>query len=85
MNENSFLVLADDVADALYKVLSLARRYSQETVLYVDANRKAALYHTDWGQKKVELGYFREVSELDAKAQDSYTLSDGRYYITRSY
>ena len=69
--ENSFLVLAAG-RYVFSEVMSLARAYGQESILYVDSDRAATLYFLD-DRAPVGLGLYREVSEQAALQQDAYT------------
>lgn len=83
-NESNFIVLSDDGSREFELVLSLARRYGQQSVLHVDANRGATLVYvnTDLNRpvQRVPLGRFKQVSEHDAKRASGFTEVDGRYY-----
>lgn len=85
--EISFLVLTpDDRAESL--VLRLARRYGQESVLHVDANRYAALLflHPDVGGPDVSsvsgVGFWRSAAQAEAESLEAYTRDGADYYIT---
>lgn len=83
--EANFIVLSDDGSREFELVLSLARRYGQQSVLHVDANRGATLVytHTDLtrGSQRVPLGQYKRVSEYDAKRASGYTELNGNYYV----
>jgi hypothetical protein len=73
--ENSFVVYAepDDI-------LTLAKRYGQESVLAVDSARLATLIYVDSG-KHEPLGVFGQIDADYAKTLDAWTLTpDGTYY-----
>lgn len=85
--EISFLVLTpdDNAQAACYR---LARRYGQESVLSVDANRYAALVFLtpDMGGADVAsvsgVGYWRSAAAAEAEALDNYTRDGADFYIT---
>lgn len=85
-HETAYLVLIEDAADE-HNALRLARRYGQESALYVDANRAVSLYtlRPEVGGPDIDgtesLGMWAAVHESVAKAQDAYTYSDGTYYV----
>lgn len=81
--EQSYVVVSpsDAVSDLINK---FAGRCKQESILLVDSNRHASLLYLDNG-KTVGLGRLTEVTESEAKQCDAYTLSNGRYYITKEY
>ena len=68
---------------ALSLLVQLATRYGQDTVLYVDSNRQAALYApvSGWMLRHVkELGPWREIRRCEAERYGAFTLSDDRYF-----
>lgn len=85
-HEIAYIVLIQDAADE-HNALRLARRYGQESALYVDANRAVSLYtlRPEIGGPDIDdseaLGMWAAVPEAVAKAQQAYTYSDGHYYI----
>lgn len=84
--ETAYLVLIHDTGEE-HAALRLARRYGQESALYVDANRAATLMilRPEVGGPDVDdtenLGMWAEVPEAVAKAQGAYTRSEGRYFL----
>lgn len=74
--------------DDFAELLSLARRYGQESILHVSSQRHAALIHVAayWetgGCEGVQgLGLWRQVSQPDAHSRDAYTYDpgEGAYY-----
>lgn len=85
--EISFLVLTPDSnAEAL--ATRLARRYGQESVLAVDANRAAALLflRPDVGGEDIAsiepIGYWRSAAQAEAESLDAFTRDGSDYYIT---
>jgi hypothetical protein len=62
----------------------LARRWGQESWLYVDANRLASLHFCD-ERPTLILGQWWNAAPLEAKAKDAYSYlpDDGQYYIVR--
>jgi hypothetical protein len=84
--ERSFLVFLPAVNQdyVLSMLIGLARRWGQESVLYVDSNRESCLLYSD-GRPALELGRWQTVDAIDAKVEESYTYSPDQdaYYITR--
>lgn len=85
--ETSFLVLTpDDNAESA--VTRLARRYGQESVLHVDANRYAVLLFLtpDMGGPDVAsisgVGFWRSAAQSEAESLEAYTRDGTDYYIT---
>lgn len=87
--ERAFLVLAPDTATE-ENIFRLARRYGQESVLLVDANRYATLafLNPDVGGPAVKelkgIGFWREVTREEAGLQAGFTYADGRYFTTKA-
>lgn len=83
--EVSYIVLIPEPGDE-HNALRLARRYGQESALYVDANRHAtllALNAEDGGpdiKEQVGLGQWSPVSKAYALHLDAYTLDGDQYY-----
>lgn len=83
--EVSYIVLIPHPGDE-HTALRLARRYGQESALYVDANRHAVLFalnREDGGvdiKEQVGLGQWQLVSKAYALAQDGYTRDGEDYY-----
>lgn len=66
-------------------VMSYARLFGQESILYIHKNRDAALHFTDdslaYGSQY--LGRLKAVHESTAKRHDGYTrTNNGAYYVT---
>lgn len=91
VRETSFLVElpGSDERGVFDQLLALGRRYGQEGVLFVDANRRAAVWLTDPAVRTdhsrqqcfVLSGRFQQVTEADAMQRDSWTQDEeGRYY-----
>lgn len=59
------------------EVISLARLYSQESVLIVDTMNNARLLFCD-NNKTIDLGKFQAVDNIEGL--DAYTTIDGRHY-----
>lgn len=60
--------------------LSVARDHGQESILFLDNQRNGWLiYCAD--ERRELLGEFHEVSQSVAISRDSYTISDGRYFV----
>lgn len=82
-DETAFLVL-DPSGDMLRAyVQNLARLYEQESILFVDANSRAALYSSE-GAKLAELGTWREVPASVAASLDAVTEFQGRYWSAQA-
>lgn len=85
--EIAFLVLAPD-DNALAACYRLARRYGQESVLHVDANRYAALVFLtpDVGGPDIAsvsgVGFWRSALQEEAESLPSFTRDGADYYIT---
>ncbi len=80
-NQEPVFVL-QDVADNLKTVRKIARWNGQESILLIDANRRARLETVD-GDLIGALGQFCEITETESKQVDAWTLCDGRYFSTR--
>lgn len=72
-------------------ILTLARRYGQESVLQVDFNRFAMLLFLNPGNGGPNVkdfkgvGYWREITADDAANEDNFTQDGDKYYSTRQY
>ena len=79
--ERSYLVI--DQGDAFVRVLDLAAKADQDTILVVDENRESQLYFIK-SSKTEYLGEFKCVPETEARQVDSYTFDSerGAYYVT---
>lgn len=79
--EAAFVVLVPD-EERERQIMSLARAYGQESVLYVDANRKAYLRLLESGEE-VPIGSWRAIPKAQAKAASAYThdVTAGAYYV----
>lgn len=88
-SEVSYIVLVPTTGDE-QNAVRLARRYGQESVLLVDANRYASLIYLNEGEGGISIkeikgiGFWRETTESDATAGDAYTRDGDRYYTTRA-
>lgn len=84
--EHSFLVFLppDHAAYTLTMLRQLGKRWGQESVLHVDANRGAELLYTD-GRGPIDLGQWQTVSATEAANADGYTYSPDTesYYLAR--
>lgn len=82
IEEDSFLVLCDPIADAyeLGMLMSLARRYGQESIMLVDGNRHAALLNIGTGNAEALPGIFKAVPAHEARKLDAWTRRGGVYY-----
>lgn len=60
-------------------VLSIAREYDQESVLYLDQYRGGYLLYTD-GREDEYVGLWANVTESHAKSLDAYTRDGNKYY-----
>lgn len=61
VSEKSFIVLAKYENE----VLELAKKYEQESVLFVDSKSNASLIYTDGSNRFEKLGKFQKVNSLD--------------------
>lgn len=87
--ERAFLVplLPWQIDDQLARLLVIARRLDQESILYVAPDSRARLYYSDGRMES--LGRWVEVDERVALAESSYTFYTSvtcgtRYFITRT-
>lgn len=71
--ERAFLVLAGEDSPDWYAVLSLARRYGQESILSVCGSRLASLHYLADAENPVRLGEFRPVPAAYALGLDAWT------------
>lgn len=82
--ERSFLLLCEHGEDdaAYSDALRLARRYGQDAVLYVDANRHAVLINPKNGAITRSLGRWRQTTREEARGRGAYTrAADGAFYV----
>lgn len=79
--ESAFIVLVPD-REREKQIMSLARAYRQESVLYADANRQAYLRLLESGEE-VPIGSWRAVPKAQALACPAYTrdIVEDRYYV----
>lgn len=69
VKESSFVCLAEN----LDLVLNLAKKYEQETILYLtESAREAILIYTENGLRE-KIGIFHQTSKENALKQDGYT------------
>jgi len=76
VKENSFVVLTPSVIDRLL-VGALAEHYGQESILHVEASRRATLHYFGVCQD-MDLGVWRPIA--DVSGMDAWTLVAGQYY-----
>lgn len=79
--ENSYLIVYDNEQQRA-DIIALAKKFDQESLLFVHSDRLADRYYT--ADKRIEhLSQFTEVSEITAKQQRAYTHdpSTGLFYI----
>lgn len=85
-HERSFIVFLppDHAAYTLTMLRQLGKRWGQESILHVDANRGAELLYLD-GRDPIELGTWQTVTAADAANADGYTYSPDAdaYYLAR--
>ncbi len=80
-NENSYMILVPEDS-TLNEVRKLARDYNQESILIIDEDRKARLEFTQTGST-VQLGTWTEISALEARERENWTLIGGSYYAAK--
>jgi hypothetical protein len=84
--ERSFLVFLppEHAAYTLTMLRQLGRRWGQESILHVDANRGAELLYMD-ERTPIDLGQWQTVSAAEAANADGYTYSPDTdsYYLAR--
>lgn len=89
--EESFIALLDQDGAGFYELCRLARRWGQESILHVDANRHAVLHFInqeiggpDTNSQTQSLGIWRPVTEAVARALDAWTFNPATnlYYTT---
>ena len=78
-DERSYII--DAVDNSLDDILTFAKQYNQESILYLDNQRLATLIFDK--DNSVSLGKFKGVSESNATSRDAYTYnpSTNTYYI----
>jgi hypothetical protein len=81
IDENSYMVLIEDKDDR-HRLEVYLKKYSQESYLYVNEDRRSPLVFLD-DKSTIELGRFSMVSPAEALLHDAFTLdvSTGLYYI----
>lgn len=86
VDEASFLVFLyrGDAGPAYTLLTKLAKRWGQESILYVDANGFATLAYTDM-RPSLPIGIWQDAGAGVATqgGNYSYDRTQGRYYITR--
>jgi hypothetical protein len=80
VKENSFVVLTPSVIDRLL-VGALAEHYGQESILHVEANRRATLHYFGVCQD-VHIGMWQPVASV--AGLDAWTLVAGQHYAVKS-
>lgn len=84
--EQSWLVFLDDdsYGAKLDHIIKLARRYGQESILYVDSSRQAELLYVGTDDNKLvygqSVGQWKRLNEV--ANEDSYSEIEGAYYAT---
>jgi hypothetical protein len=80
--EAAFIVLLDREDTGFPELTRLARRWGQESILHVDANRNAVLHFIrhetggpDVNGQTQKLGVWRAVTEAAARALDAWTFN----------
>jgi len=80
-DEDSYILSASHATRE--HVLTIAKEYGQEGVLYLDNQRSAWLLYTD-NQEDEYIGEFVSTSKENAEKQDAYTKVEHKYYVVRS-
>ena len=86
--ETRYVVLTPQDGDE-HSCLQLARRYGQDSVLIVDANRYATLAYLHPGNGGPDIrgwkpvGFWRHVTRQEAEESGAYTRDGDSYYTTR--
>lgn len=77
-------VISTPTPETLQNVYNLAKQYSQESILFVDADRNAELVYINTG-KRVALGGFKCVNRTEAYQNDAFTHdpSTDYYYLAK--
>src|SRR6266404_608267 len=75
----AFLVFTHERTYEAQEIESLAARYGQKNILYVDAAGLAYTRPMDGGPDE-EIGRFKEVSSYDASRREGYLYVNGKYY-----
>jgi len=78
--ELAFKVPVYDPVNDEQKILTIARRFFQESVLHVDANWQAYLVYTDNGRVQ-HIGRWINIEERYLQDTDDYARIDGQYYV----
>lgn len=82
--ERSCLVLAEEGSYEFDACISLAKRYGQESILFVDGGRNAVLIMVETGAESRLPGTFKPVSAATAATLDAWTQRNGQHYaVTR--
>lgn len=79
--EEIFIVMTHEGTYESMLIESLANRYGQRCILYVDANGLAYIRYMD-NSPDEDLGRFQEVTPYDASRKEQFTYIDGKYYST---
>lgn len=79
--ETSFLVFTYEGSPFADRIEELARKYGQEFILYVDAQRLAYLLMLN-EQRTIEVGTWREIPATEAHYHNSWTHVEDKYYVT---
>lgn len=79
--ENAFVVIIDNQFDLQTLKDFAFKNFGQESILHQDANQEAYLLYADGTSER--LGRLEQVTKEEALKQDSYTILNDNYYITR--
>lgn len=77
--ETAFLVFTYEGTETADRIEELARRYGQESILYVDAQRYAYLFMLK-EQRTVEVGKWQEIPATEAHYHKAWTHLEDKYY-----
>lgn len=78
--ERSCMVMAEEGSYEFDACISLARRYGQESILFVDGGRNAVLIMIETGAEAKLPGRFRPVTAEAAATLDAWTQRNGQHY-----
>lgn len=79
--EDSFVVIVNSELDIEVLRDFAFKNFDQESILVQDANQEAYLLYQDGTTQR--LGVLEQATKEVATAQDSYTIMNDNYYITR--
>ena len=76
--ETCLVILPRDIGESVMIDTLVFRQFDQECTLYQDRQGESYLYYPS--KKPVHIGKLREMTQVLARKQDSYTVVNNKYY-----